>query len=98
VPSEQDNLPSVVSEALMCGVPVIGSNIGGIGEILKIFNLPTFESGDVNRLASLIEGFTSKLKPNDLSRKAESLFSYEASANYHSQIYQESIIHYRNQA
>ncbi len=98
VPSEQDNLPSVVSEALMCGVPVIGSNIGGIGEILKIFNLPTFESGDVNRLANLIEAFASKVTPYDLSKKAESLFSYEASANYHSQIYQESIIHYRNQA
>jgi glycosyltransferase involved in cell wall biosynthesis len=98
VPSEQDNLPSVVSEALMCGVPVIGSNIGGIGEILKIFNLPTFESGDVNRLASLIEGFASKLTPNDLSKKADSLFSYEASANYHSQIYQKSIIRYRDQA
>ena len=91
VPSVQDNLPSVVSESLMCGVPVIGSNVGGIGEILKIFNLPTFEPGDIPSLAKLIQDFDYPLSSRELSQKARSHFSYEASAATHIETYTEAI-------
>ena len=30
VPSSQDNSPSVIGEALAVGVPVMGSDVGGI--------------------------------------------------------------------
>lgn len=35
VPSRADSCPNTVLEALYCGIPVIGSNAGGIPEILK---------------------------------------------------------------
>lgn len=35
VPSQRDNSPSVISEALMCGTKVIGSDRGGIPEMLE---------------------------------------------------------------
>jgi glycosyltransferase involved in cell wall biosynthesis len=35
VPSLQDNLPNTAIEALACGVPAIGSNVGGIAEIVR---------------------------------------------------------------
>jgi glycosyltransferase involved in cell wall biosynthesis len=35
VPSLQDNLPNTAVEALACGVPTIGSNVGGLPEIVR---------------------------------------------------------------
>jgi glycosyltransferase involved in cell wall biosynthesis len=35
IPSLEDNLPNTVSEALLCGTPVIGMAIGGIKEIVE---------------------------------------------------------------
>lgn len=35
IPSLQDNLPNTVMEALSCGTPVVGFNIGGIPEMLE---------------------------------------------------------------
>lgn len=35
IPSLQDNLPNTAVEALACGVPTIGSNVGGIPEVVR---------------------------------------------------------------
>jgi glycosyltransferase involved in cell wall biosynthesis len=35
VPSQQENFPLTVLEALACGVPVVGSAVGGISEIVR---------------------------------------------------------------
>ncbi|MCO5068217.1 MAG: glycosyltransferase [Kiritimatiellae bacterium] len=35
VPSREDNLPNVMLEALACGVPVVGSRIGGIPDAVR---------------------------------------------------------------
>jgi glycosyltransferase involved in cell wall biosynthesis len=35
VPSLQDNLPNTVLEAMACGTPVIGFDIGGIPDMVK---------------------------------------------------------------
>ena len=55
VPSNNDNLPSVVGEALMSGRPVIGSNAGGIPEILGVVAGDIFASGDAAQLANILE-------------------------------------------
>ena len=35
IPSLQDNLPNTTIEALACGLPTIGSNVGGIPEVVR---------------------------------------------------------------
>ena len=35
IPSLQDNLPNTTIEALACGIPTIGSNVGGIPEVIR---------------------------------------------------------------
>jgi glycosyltransferase involved in cell wall biosynthesis len=35
IPSLQDNLPNTAIEALACGTPAIGSNVGGIPEVIR---------------------------------------------------------------
>jgi glycosyltransferase involved in cell wall biosynthesis len=89
VPSIQDNFPSVVTEALSCGIPVIGSNTGGISEVLKMFGLPIFEPGDSIALANLITNFESPENQNHYSKLANQHFSYKTSADKHESIYQE---------
>lgn len=54
VPSLQDNSPNVVGEALASGIPVFGSNVGGIPEILERFEQHVFASGDVEDLSRRI--------------------------------------------
>jgi glycosyltransferase involved in cell wall biosynthesis len=56
VPSSQDNLPSVVLEALAAGVPVVGTSVGGIAEVLDLCQMPKVQSNDSFSLAkSLME-------------------------------------------
>ena len=35
LPSLQDNLPNTVMEALACGIPVVGFNVGGVPEMIE---------------------------------------------------------------
>ena len=35
IPSLQDNLPNTTIEALACGIPAIGSNVGGVPEVIR---------------------------------------------------------------
>ena len=55
VPSDQDNLPNVMCEALCLGVPVVGSRIGGIPEILNQFELPLFSAGNSEELSNILK-------------------------------------------
>ena len=54
VPSTQDNSPNVIGEALMAGVQVIGTDVGGIPEMLKSGLGEIFRSGDSVQLENLI--------------------------------------------
>ena len=55
VPSNQDNSPSVIGEALAMGVTVTGSDVGGIPEILSAFGMPNFPVNDWKYLAQIIK-------------------------------------------
>ncbi len=67
--STEDNLPNVILESLAAGTRVIGTNIGGIKEVLDGFNLDVYQPGDSQALSHLIlKEFNSKFqKPNALS-------------------------------
>jgi glycosyltransferase involved in cell wall biosynthesis len=59
-PSREEALGSAILEAMSCGVPVIGSNVGGIPEVVKPGeNGFLFDSGDAealfDRIAALAE-------------------------------------------
>lgn len=95
VPSTQDNSPSVISEALMCGVPVIGSAVGGISEILNKFDLPTIEPNNPQLLANKLINFVTKAPNQDLIRRANKLFSYKASCESHLKIYDSSLLNFK---
>jgi glycosyltransferase involved in cell wall biosynthesis len=75
VPSIADNSPSVIGEALMSGTPVIGSNAGGIPELIDGENGGIFESGSPVGLASAIEKFHKENDSNEISRNAKNRFS-----------------------
>ena len=77
VPSNQDNSPSVIGEALAVGVPVIGSDAGGIPEILRNFQMPIFPVGDVKQLTELITHWKSQIDREVIREKAKKEFSEE---------------------
>lgn len=75
-----DNSPTVIYESFSFGVPVIGSRIGGIPELIKEgYNGFLFEAGNVEEL----EGIIGKLTTNTsqlrrLSERAsESIKKYD---------------------
>lgn len=77
VPSTHDNLPNVLGEALMNGVGVIASDVGGIPELLNRFSQKTFESGNESSLISAILDFNFP-NPDNLKKLAKSILGYKA--------------------
>jgi len=55
IPSLQDNLPNTVLEAMSCGVPVVGFDVGGIPELVRpgVTGLLA-PAGDANALSAAI--------------------------------------------
>ena len=90
VPSTHDNSPNVLGEALMNGVGIIGSDAGGIPEILNVFSLESFESGNEQSLISAILNF--KLPNSEkLQNLANSVFGYDSISNVISNVYRQEI-------
>lgn len=79
VPSREDNSPNVIGEALMSGTPVIGSEVGGIQELLNDFSLPHFNTKDHDHFASqLMAQISNPSNRRLLANKAEKEFGYKA--------------------
>jgi len=77
VPSISDNLPNVIAEALMGGVSVIGSDVGGIPELLSLFGQTVFESENEDDLVRAILEFKVRDK-SKLQEMSADVFGYEA--------------------
>lgn len=86
VPSTHDNLPNVMGEALMSGVGLIGSNVGGIPEIVKLFNQHLFESGDKAGLVQAMQKFN-LVDRTLLKEQADQVFGYQTIAARLSEVY-----------
>ena len=71
IPSLQDNLPNTVVEAMACGVPCIGFNVGGIPEMIDhLHNGYIAEYKNVNDLAAGIHWLLTEGEYEILSREA----------------------------
>ena len=71
IPSLQDNLPNTVVEAMACGVPCIGFNVGGIPEMIDhLHNGYIAEYKNVGDLAEGIHWLLTEGEYDILSREA----------------------------
>jgi glycosyltransferase involved in cell wall biosynthesis len=77
VPSKQDNLPNVIGEAIASGTAVLGSDSGGVPELLRQSKLPTFESGNWQELSEKISNFDFSYSRESLRDFAANNLSYE---------------------
>ena len=82
LPSEYEGCPGVLLEALGCETPCIGSNVGGISEVLKYEEL-LFEPLNVKELTEKLEQIVKdeeyyrKLRGLCLKRKEEFIFDWD---------------------
>lgn len=90
VPSTHDNLPNVLGEALMCGVSIIGSDVGGIPEILSEFDQQVFQSGNEEQLIDSLLNFE-KADRSNIKSKAEEIFGFHTTAKKFGEIYLKAI-------
>ena len=103
LPSLEDNLPNTLIEAMACGVPVIGYDIGGIADVIE--HKKTGYLVKPKDIKGLIEGIDWVMSSADSGRdflkecraKAESKFSLEIQANAYREIYERIRTGGRNQ-
>ncbi|MDY6965094.1 MAG: glycosyltransferase family 4 protein [Halobacteriota archaeon] len=69
-----DNSPMVICEAFRSGIPVVGSNIGGIPELIEDgYNGFLFEAGDVKGLKGILKNLIKDpTRLEELSKNAQS--------------------------
>ena len=71
VPSLADNSPNVIFEALISGIPFVGANRGGITEISRAFNMPTFTYDDPDSMfKAIIDQKHKTLDHNEIRNRA----------------------------
>lgn len=70
--TREDNLPNTVVEALSCGLPVIGTNVGGVPEMVQDgVNGWLVEKGDWEAVSNIFYGLVAdKAALTDLSERA----------------------------
>lgn len=94
IPSLEDNQPNTMIESLACGTPVIGSDAGGIPEVLSSQSFDAIAPpGDADALASLLAGMLSRPERlhaarGDARRIAEDRFGIERHAARYAALYE----------
>lgn len=93
LPSTEDNLPNVAIEAIACGVPVIGFNIGGMPDIVKEhFNGLLCNETNTEALAETIRQFfkeESRYDKEAIRKDAELRYDSKIQAKAYIQLYKE---------
>jgi glycosyltransferase involved in cell wall biosynthesis len=86
-------LPSVVSEAMMCGTPIVATDVGGVREQLGGFGLIVRPGDEASLARGLVEVFdnyeTHAAQGQEMARSARERFSTEAMARAHERLYLE---------
>jgi glycosyltransferase involved in cell wall biosynthesis len=93
LPSDSEALPGVVSEAMMCGTPVVATDVGGVREQLGGFGLlvpPGDEVSLTTALAKLLDDYEAHAsRGREMASAARTRFSTEAVAQAHERLYLE---------
>jgi glycosyltransferase involved in cell wall biosynthesis len=92
--SRFENLPCVILEVLCCGIPVIGTSVGGIPELIDKENGLLVESENIPALAKAMMQMMDNYKaynPQLISEKATALFNYKTVAKQYTDIYNKFI-------
>ena len=92
--SNFENLPCVISESLVSGMPVISSNVGGIDEMITNENgvlvTPRNEEQLLSSLINVLDN-TSNFNRIEIAKKAKKTYSYETVSSQFLKIYKEII-------
>ncbi len=95
VPSLEDNLPNVALEAIACGAPVVGFDVGGMRDIVhQDWNGALAEPADAQQLAEQIRRLLDNPKrlttmSRNARKRAEERFSLTGQARAYLDLYQE---------
>ena len=90
--SNYENFPCVIAEAMMCGKPVLSSNVNGIPEHVNEINGMLVNRGDENALRKAIIEFAEnpeKFKSDKIRAYAMNHFSYSEVGKRFTEIYSE---------
>jgi glycosyltransferase involved in cell wall biosynthesis len=89
--SNYENFPCVIAEAMMCGKPVLSSNVNGIPEHVNEINGMLVNRGDENALRKAIIAFAEnpeRFKSDEIRAYAMKHFSYSEVGKQFTEIYQ----------
>ncbi len=89
--SNYENLPCVISETHMCGMPVISSDVGGISEMIDKNNGILTEKGnekDFKEKLSLMIDNVGNYSPKNIYAKAQSRYGYKTVAKKYLSLYE----------
>jgi glycosyltransferase involved in cell wall biosynthesis len=88
VPSLGDNSPSVIPEAQMVGTKVIGSNIGGIPEMLSHDQKLLFDPRSPASILEKIRLNSGSYLRSDIANRASTKYSFETIGQKYREHYQ----------
>jgi len=95
VPSKSgEGLPLVAEEAMACGLPVVATNVGGIGEIVTDQYGRLFPPNDPDQMAKAILDYSSmdlSLRKPEIRAMMEEKFSWDKNVDSLVEIYEELI-------
>jgi len=89
-PTQFDNLPATIQEALVCGTPVVASNVGGVSDLVR-----HRENGYLARLDALQEfadGVLCLLSDHVLWRRLSDNARQAAIRGYHDESIAQSMV------
>jgi glycosyltransferase involved in cell wall biosynthesis len=95
LPSAGEALPSVITEALLCGTPVVATEVGGVREQVGAQGAVA-RPGDARAFAVAIEGVLGNYdwyaaRSEEVSQTFQARYSIESMASAHAELYEKTL-------